>query len=154
MRPQAGGDGEGGGSGGGGGGSALNGQGAARENGMKAPGALAASARTSTKPGAVDVITADAFQHRIDALAADAAQKQAELLSSTWRIQALERELGEARGTAGDPSRQQRELSTALVRAQSEIADLRRALSVRGDAGAVPRAAVEDAVLLHQQLAR
>jgi colicin import membrane protein len=131
----------GGDGGGGGGGGALNGQGGSRDNGMKAqPGAQAASARPSARPGAVDALTADAFQHRIDALAADAAQKQAELLSSTWRIQALERELGEARGTAGDPSRQQRELSTALVRAQSEIADLRRALSVRGDAGAVPRA--------------
>ena len=100
----------------------------------------------------VDPMTASAFQHRIDMLAADAAQKQAELLSSTWRIQALERELSEAREAAGDPSQKQRELSSALVRAQSEIADLRRALSASG--GAVPRQAIEDQVLLHQQLGR
>ena len=154
LRAQGGG-GDGGNGGGSGGGGALNGQGGAHGGGSRTQqGAQAASARPAAKGSSVDLLTADAFQHRIDALAADAAQKQAELLSSTWRIQALERELGEARGAAGDPSRQQRELSTALVRAQSEIADLRRALSVRGDAGAVPRAAVEDAVLLHQQLAR
>jgi hypothetical protein len=113
---------------------------------MKAPGARRSRERRTPD------ITAT-LQHPRRARGGRGA-KQAELLSSTWRIQALERELGEARGAAGDPSRQQRELSTALVRAQSEIADLRRALSVRGDAGAVPRAAVEDAVLLHQQLAR
>ncbi|MFO0587375.1 MAG: hypothetical protein U0441_07545 [Polyangiaceae bacterium] len=100
----------------------------------------------------VDAMTASAFQHRIDMLAADAAQKQAELLSSTWRIQALERELSEAREAAGDPSQKQRELSSALVRAQSEIADLRRALTANG--GAVPRQAIEDQVLLHQQMSR
>ena len=106
-------------------------------------------------PGTLDAVSADAFQHRIDALAADAAQKQAELLASTWKIQALERELVETRSRSADPSRAQRELSGALVRAQSEIADLRRALSQSGrDASGVPRAVVEDAVLLHQQMAR
>jgi hypothetical protein len=106
-------------------------------------------------PGAVDALTADAFQHHIDALAADAAQKQAELLTSTWKIQALERELETARTAASDPPRIQRELSDALVRAQAEIANLRRALNVDGREGTgVPRAVVEDSVLLHQQLAR
>lgn len=105
--------------------------------------------------GAVDVVTADAFQHRIDALAADAAQKQAELLAAGWKIQALERELSEARTAETDPPAIQRELSAALVRAQSEIASLRRALSPNGLEGTgVPRAVIEDAVLLHQQLAR
>ncbi|MEZ4303004.1 MAG: hypothetical protein R3B70_49225, partial [Polyangiaceae bacterium] len=105
--------------------------------------------------GGMDVLSAGAYQHRIDALAADAAQKQAELLATTWKLQAMERELTEARSAMGDPSATERELSGALVRAQSEIADLRRALSQTGaDAGGVPRAVVEDAVLLHQQMGR
>ena len=58
---------------------------------------------------------------------------------------------GEARTQVTSPSRAQVELSGALVRAQSEIADLRKALSLRGE---VSRAIVEDAVLLHQQMAR
>lgn len=114
----------------------------------------AAATRAAPMGRSVDLLTADAFQHRIDALAAEAAQKEAELLSSTWRIQALERELGEARRAKGDPPAIQREVEAALVRAQSEIADLRRALGSGREGTGVPRAVVEDAVLLHQQMAR
>lgn len=138
--------------GGGDGGTSLPGQGAPPAGGQ-AQGARASAAQAA--PGAIDALSADAFQHRIDALAADAAQKQAELLSSAWKIQALERELSEARSALRDPSTIQRELSNALVRAQSEIAELRRGLSASGREGTgVPRAVVEDAVLLHQQMAR
>ena len=117
--------------------------------------ATAPAAAPAPPSGAMDALTADAFQHRIDALAADAAQKQAELLASSWKIQALERELETARAAASDPPRIQRELSDALVRAQAEIAQLRRTLDVTGREGTgVPRAVVEDSVLLHQQLGR
>ena len=123
-----------------------------------APGVSAQPAQVTAaapSPGRVDAVTADAFQHHIDALASDAAQKQAELLASTWKIQALEREVEAARAAAADPPRIQQELSSALVRAQAEIAELRRALGVTGREGTgVPRAVVEDAVLLHQQMAR
>lgn len=142
---------------GGGEGGTLNGQGApqagGRQQGASTGAAQAAPPQAAT--AGVDALTADAFQHRIDALAADAAQKQAELLSSTWKIEALERELSDARAALADPSAIQRELGAALVRAQSEIADLRRTLGQSGSEGPiVPRAVVEDAVLLHQQMAR
>ena len=72
-----------------------------------------------------------------------------------WSTDAVARELSEARSALRDPSTIQRELSNALVRAQSEIAELRRGLSASGREGTgVPRAVVEDAVLLHQQMAR
>jgi hypothetical protein len=144
LRERAGGEGEGGSSAGGG---------ASRQGGAPrtSSGAIAApQAAAPQVPGAVDALTEGAFQHRIDALSAEAARKQAELLTSTWKIQALERELAEARAAAADPSLVQRELSSALSRAQSEIADLRRVLQQSGVAHAV----VESSVLLHQQLAR
>jgi len=152
VRPLGGGDDDGGAGG------ATNGHGGARKGGAAYGGAgLRAAPETAARaaaPGHLDVVTTDAFQHRIDALAADAAQKQAEVLTSAWKIQVLERELSTARAASADPSVTQRELSTALVRAQSEIAELRRALTLGGrDAAGAPRAVVEDAVLLHQQVA-
>ncbi len=115
----------------------------------------AAPAETIKSSSRADVISSDAFQHHIDALAADAAQKQGELVATTWKIQALERELETARVTLADPSRIQRELSNALVRAQSEIAELRRAQNLTGrESSGVPRNVVEDSGPLHQQLSR
>ncbi len=113
------------------------------------------TAAAPSAPGAVDAVTADAFQHHIDALAADAAQKQAELLTSTWKIQALEREVEAARAAAADPPRIQQELSARSSARRPRSPELRRALVVTGREGTgVPRAVVEDSVLLHQQLAR
>lgn len=150
-----GGDGDGGGDGGGRARGAGNGAEGVRAASAVAPAVQAAPVAPPPAPSRFDVLNADAFQHRIDALAADSAQKQAELLASTWKIQALERELTEARAVSADPSQAQRDLSNALVRAQSEIADLRRAIAQGGrDPAGVPRAVVEDAVLLHQQMAR
>ncbi|WP_437764399.1 hypothetical protein WMF27_35595 [Sorangium sp. So ce281] len=69
----------------------------------------------------------EALRQQLDALARSAASSEADLRAAGWKIAQLERELTEARDTAGSPPALHEELEQALVAAQAEIAALRRA---------------------------
>ncbi|WP_437315294.1 hypothetical protein [Sorangium sp. So ce385] len=76
----------------------------------------------------------EALRQQLDALARSAAASEADLRAASWKIAQLERELSEARDTAGAPQALHDELEQALVAAQAEIAALRRAAE-REEAG-------------------
>lgn len=69
----------------------------------------------------------EALRQQLDALARSAASSEADLRAAGWKIAQLERELTDARDTAGSPPALHEELEQALVAAQAEIAALRRA---------------------------
>jgi predicted RNase H-like nuclease (RuvC/YqgF family)/SAM-dependent methyltransferase len=75
---------------------------------------------------------AEDLRGRLDALAQSAARGEADLQAATWRIAQLERELADARRSAGAPARAQIELEQALAAARDEVAALRRALGGGG----------------------
>ncbi|WP_437286328.1 hypothetical protein [Sorangium sp. So ce406] len=85
---------------------------------------------------------AEALRQQLDALARSAASSEADVRAAGWKIAQLERELAEARATAGSPQALHDELEQALIAAQAEIAALRRAAerdearAQREDAGA------------------
>ncbi|XXX74944.1 hypothetical protein WMF30_45555 [Sorangium sp. So ce134] len=76
----------------------------------------------------------EALRQQLDALARSAAASEADLRAASWKIAQLERELTEARDTAGSPPALHEELEQALIAAQAEIAALRRAAE-RDEAG-------------------
>ncbi|WP_437333606.1 hypothetical protein [Sorangium sp. So ce394] len=76
----------------------------------------------------------EALRQQLDALARSAAASEADLRAASWKVAQLERELSEARDTAGAPQALHDALEQALVAAQAEIAALRRAAE-REEAG-------------------
>ncbi|WP_437575628.1 hypothetical protein [Sorangium sp. So ce887] len=82
----------------------------------------------------------EALRQQLDALARSAAASEADVHAASWKIAQLERELTEARGTAGSPPALHEELEQALIAAQAEIAALRRAAE-QEDVGAAGEAA-------------
>ncbi|WP_437597994.1 hypothetical protein WMF28_35405 [Sorangium sp. So ce590] len=105
------------------------------------PGQAAGGEPGGTLPGAGGPGDAvEALRQQLDALARSAAASEADAHAATWKIAQLERELTEARGTAGSPPALHEELEQALIAAQAEIAALRRAAE-QADAGAAGEAA-------------
>ncbi|WP_437956351.1 hypothetical protein WME76_33640 [Sorangium sp. So ce119] len=86
-------------------------------------------------PGSGQGDAAEALRQQLDALARSAASSEADVRAAGWKIAQLERELAEARATAGSPQALHDELEQALIAAQAEIAALRRAAE-REEAGA------------------
>ncbi|WP_437481113.1 hypothetical protein WME75_36930 [Sorangium sp. So ce1014] len=82
----------------------------------------------------------EALRQQLDALARSAAASEADVHAASWKIAQLERELTEARSTAGSPPALHEELEQALIAAQAEIAALRRAAE-QEDVGAAREAA-------------
>ncbi len=82
----------------------------------------------------------EALRQQLDALARSAAASEADVHAASWKIAQLERELAEARSTAGSPPALHEELEQALIAAQAEIAALRRAAE-QEDVGAAREAA-------------
>jgi len=85
---------------------------------------------------------------QLDTLAARAARAEADLKAAEWRIAQLEQTLlAEERGYL-EPETVELQLEQALLAAQQEIAELRRAAGPEGSH--VVRGVIEQSVLLHQ----